>query len=165
MHTKNLNSRQWKTYELIKKNSLEGKITTQIDIINNYPISLYEDGYKLNVSNNTSDLCPEIWRDIEEINFSPRIEKIVIVNKFTYKITESKEESEEYAKKFLINGLRKLKRHWNIINKIKLDGQVKLLSNEGNVIDDNSKARTYFETYLRQGIEQYDEDNRSSKEN
>ena len=153
MEIEKLNTRQWRTYNLIKKNTLEGKVKTQKEIIDNYPISIYSDGYELKESNNTSDLCSTIWRDVETLNFSPEIEKIVIVKKFTYKLAENEQEAEEFAQKFLNDGLKKLKRHWNIIKKIKSDGQGKIISTKGDVIDEDSKARWYCETYLAKELE------------
>lgn len=163
MENNKLSTRQWKTYNLIKKNTLEGKATTQKEIVDNYPYPTYEDGYKWQESNNTSDHCTTIWSDVEELNFSPEIEKVIIVNKFTYKLAESREEAEKFAHKYFSAGIKKLKRHWNIIHKIENDGQGKIISAHGDVIDEKSKARRYYETYLEKELEENIDDKETSE--
>lgn len=118
-----LTSRQKATYELIKKNSLAGIITTQKQICDNFPISEHKDGYVWNDSPNTHDNCSRIWSDIVAINFSEEVDQIIVAKNFTYKIAKDKEEAEEFANYYLRGGLRKLKRYWQIVKKIKLDGQ------------------------------------------
>lgn len=118
-----MTERQLATYSLIKKNSLEGKITTQRQLFENYPISEHKDGYVWNDSPYNHDNCSQIWRDIVAINFNDEISEIVVVKNFTYKIAKNKEDAEEFATSYLRGGLRKMKRYWQIIKKIKLDGQ------------------------------------------
>lgn len=118
-----MTERQLATYSLIKKNSLEGKITSQRQLYENYPISEHKDGYVWNDSPNTHDNCSRIWSDIVAINFSEEVDQIIVAKNFTYKIAKDKQEAEQFANYYLRGGLRKLKRYWQIVNKIKLDGQ------------------------------------------
>lgn len=118
-----MTERQLATYSLIKKNSLEGKITSQRQLYENYPISEHKDGYVWNDSPNTHDNCSRIWSDIVAINFSEEVDQIIVVKNFTYKIAKDKQEAEQFANYYLRGGLRKLKRYWQIVKKIKLDGQ------------------------------------------
>ena len=96
-----LTSRQKATYELIKKNSLEGKITTQRDLFENYPISEHKDGYVWNDSPYNHDNCSQIWRDVVAINFSEEVEEIIIAKDFTYKIATNEPEATISAKRYL----------------------------------------------------------------
>ena len=118
-----MTERQLATYSLIKKNSLEGKITSQRQLYENYPISEHKDGYVWNDSPNTHDNCSRIWSDIVAINFSEEVDQIIVVKNFTYKIAKDKQEAEQFANYYLRGGLKKLKRYWQIVKKIKLDGQ------------------------------------------
>lgn len=149
-----LTTRQWKTYELIKSDSLQGKKTTQYEIYKNYPIERFKDGYVWNDKKKSHDNCPAIWADIERINFSEEIEKIVIYKNFEYWLCSSVEEAQEFAKCYLVAALKKLKRHWQVIEKVKKDGQCKLFSTKGDLIDSKSRARNYIESYLEQGVEE-----------
>ena len=152
-----LTTRQWATYNLIKQNSLNGKKTTQREIYENYPDKLFKDGYIwANKDGVNHDNCVTIWSDIEKINFSEEIEKIVISKNYIYWLCENDEEAEKYAQKYFSDGIKKLKRYYRIVGKVKKNGQYKLLSTRGDIIDDESKARDFVETYLRKFDELYD---------
>ncbi|MGN0960997.1 MAG: hypothetical protein ACI4PF_02215 [Christensenellales bacterium] len=156
-----LNTRQWNTYNLIKSNTLKGEITTQKDIIKNYPIEEHKDGYKYSPRKNTSDVCSDIWKDIEIINFSSEIEKIVVVHKYTYKLAENKEEANKYYLKLLSNACKKLRRAYVVLDKINENGQGKLLSTKDKPIDDNSSARDYCEAFIKKMYKEADNDTKA----
>jgi hypothetical protein len=148
-----LTTRQWRTYNLIKENSLNGRKTNQYEIYAYTPAGVYKDGYVWNNNPTSHDKCPMIWSDIEKLNFSNKIEKVIVFKDFEYWIAKDEDDAKEFAKKYLADALKKLKRHWRIINKVKLDGQMKLLSTDGNAIDEKSNARDYVETYLLKELE------------
>ena len=152
-----MNTRQWSTDLLIKNNSLQGKITTQLEIVENYPYSriglfeetkVHEDGYIWNDNPKSHDHCSQVWKDIEDINSDDTIQKIVISPKpYEYKLATTPEEVKNYCyKKFYKPAMAKLVRQSKILNKVKQDGQGKLL------FKDKTQARDYWETFLKESI-------------
>ena len=151
-----MNTRQWKTYELIKKNSLNGKITTQLEIVENYPYvvtdlferKIVKDGYTWNTNPKVHDHCSMVWSDIEAINSDDNIQKIIVSpNPYEYKLAETPEEVEEYChKKFYKPAMAKLVRQSKMLHKVKQDGQGKLL------FKDKTQARDYWETFLKVSV-------------
>lgn len=135
-----LTSRQKATYELIKKNSLEGIITTQKQICDNFPISEHKDGYKRSNDPYSHDNCSQIWKDIVAINFSEEVEEIIIAKDFTYKIATNEPEATIFAKRYLYQGLRKIARYGAIKRKIKANGV-------GMFSEDNEELH-FIDTFL-----------------
>ena len=117
-----MTERQLATYSLIKKNSLEGKTTSQHQLYENYPISEHKDGYKRSNDPYSHDNCSQIWKDIVEINFSEEVEEIIIAKDFTYKIATNEPGATIFAKRYLYQGLRKIARYGAIKRKIKANG-------------------------------------------
>lgn len=136
-----LTPRQWELYKFIKFNSLVNhQKTTQEQIYLNI------EGYFWNKNSKSHDHCPAIWNDIRAINESTQVDKVIIYKDFKYWIGSEKEVNE------FTDGLwkmisKRLVRYWNIKNKSKLDGQGKLLSNSGRVIDEESLAHRFKEVF------------------
>lgn len=144
-----LNTRQWKTYNLIKENTLQGKWTSKKDIIDNFKFNPETNinGYIKN--DRKHDLCAGVWEDIDTINNCPEIEKIIISDgKNNFKLASNQLEAFEYVEKFKNKAIKALVRYANLKRKIKADGQGKLLSNRNNPIDDESRAREFIETFI-----------------
>lgn len=135
-----LTSRQKATYELVKKNSLVGIITTQKQICDNFPISEHKDGYKRSNNPYNHDNCSQIWKDIVAINFSDEVEEIIIAKDFTYKIATNEPEATIFAKRYLYQGLRKIARYGAIKRKIKANGV-------GKFSEDNEELH-FIDTFL-----------------
>ena len=139
--TSNLTPRQWAVYRLIYTNSIVlHKKTTQREIYESI------NGYEWNDDEKCHDHCPAIWKDITENNLSFSHDKIIISKNFEYWIGD-----EEETQQFL-NGLwnqlaPRLMRYWFYKNKVARNGQGKLLSNNLDPIDSNSKAREFIESY------------------
>ena len=140
----NLTPRQRALYRLIKKNTLEGRKTTQKEICDKI------EGYTYIDSKNSHDHCPQIWVDIEGkegLNFSPSIQKIIIQRDFEYWIG-NKEEVDEYLAFKWSQIEPRLIRYWALKSKTEEDGQCQLFDCDGKLIVDGSKARGYVEAYL-----------------
>lgn len=133
-----LKTRQWQLFNYLLANS--DRAVTQRELIDN--IGEYEESGKL-----SHDRCPTIYTDIDKINKSKEIDKIILMDNFNYKIA-SKEEAIDFANYYLKKALKALKRYWTLIDKINKDGQGKLLSNQDNPIDDKSKAKRFIETFI-----------------
>lgn len=121
-----LNERQQLLYELIEHNSLvEHRTTDQKEICEKLP-----QFYWYNDRPNSSDKCPLIWDDVNALNLSPEVEKIIITEKYTYRIG-SESETKEFIKKYWINKIAPaLKRYWNFRKKCELDGTESIFDNE-----------------------------------
>lgn len=133
-----LTNRQSKTFSLIQENTKLGRVTTQKEIYQNYPIENYKDGYLWH-EDKTHDHCPTIWSDIEKINQNSHIEELVITKDNTYKIATNQDEALAYSKFYMNKALKSLKRYWNVIRKVNSNGQ-------GQIDFDNLKTE-FINTY------------------
>ena len=138
-----MNTRQWMLYNLIKQNSLLGKKTTQKEICDKI------DGYEYKERKGTTDKCSAIWTDVRDINLSGEIDKVIITKKYIYWIG-SEEETIEYLEGCWKTIAPALSRYWQLVKKIKNNGQYKLLSNRLKPIDEDSKARLYVESFIEE---------------
>lgn len=107
--------------------------------------------YKWNDDIKIHDHCVMIWSDIKNLNLSYEIEKIVISDNYEYWLGDQQETTD------FINGLWKdlfprLSRYWAYKRKVSRNGQGKLLSNQLEVIDDESQAREFIESYGKERI-------------
>lgn len=136
-----LTPRQWALYRLIYTNSLVlQKKTTQKEICDSIR------GYEWNDSETAHDHCPTIWNDITANNLSFSHDKIIISKDFEYWIG-NEEETQNFIDTLWKQLEPRLMRYWFYKEKVKRNGQGKLLSNELNPIDSNSKAREFIESY------------------
>lgn len=139
---KELTNRQWTTYFYILFRSEKGERATLEDIVNHYPKSLHEDGYELSANDKAHDKCRPVWGDVTAINKSLLIDKIVIIDKFTYRIG-SKEETEAYCQNLKDKAIRALARLSVMNKKLKRDGQGIF----ENLEDDTLR---YIDTFLKE---------------
>ena len=79
---------------------------------------------------------------------SARIEKIIIKDEGHFRLG-TMDENIEYANKLYIKGTRIMAKYGAISRRIPKDGQGKLLGSSGQVIDENSDARPFIETHIR----------------
>lgn len=128
-----LTERQKVTYELIKKNSLAGVITTQREIYDNYPISEFQDGYKRSNNPYSHDNCSQIRSDLVAINFSEEVKEIIITKDFTYEIARNSLQATEFAKRYKDTAIAKFKRYGAIMRKIKANGTGELTEIESEI--------------------------------
>lgn len=136
-----LTPRQWELWRLIEHNSLvEHRKTTQKEICEKI------DGYEWSNEPYVHDHCSKIWRDIKANNESLEHDKVIISKNFEYWMG-SQRETEEFLNTLWKSLVPRLKRYWRYLYKAKLDGQGKLISNQGNVIDEDSYAKRFHEAY------------------
>lgn len=144
-----LTTRQWKTYNAIKEATEKGKTISRRELY-----LLQPDQYEWHDNPRTHDQCVAIRYDVNAINDSEEIEKIVVYDeKGNFKLAENAEEAYDFLYrvycKVAVEKFRKMRR---IRQKIRANGQGKLISTKGNVIDENSKARSYVEAYCKVDI-------------
>ena len=130
-----MTNRQLATYNLILKNSLEGKVTTQEEIVSNYPKATYSDGYNYSDNPKVHDKCFQIWSDITAINCDWGADKVIIIDNFTYHMGNL-EETLAY---------RKTLKDKAITKKIRKDGQGIMADNaeEGELL-----AKRFIDSFV-----------------
>lgn len=144
-----LTTRQWKTYNAIKEATENGKTISRRELY-----LLQPNEYEWNDNARTHDQCLSIRNDVNAINDSEEIEKIVIYDaKGNFKLAETAEEVYDFLYRVYCRvAVEKFRKMRRIKQKMSANGQGKLISTKGDVIDDNSKARDYVEAYCRVDI-------------
>ena len=138
-----LTPRQWALWRLVEHNSLvEHRKTTQREIYE----QLQDYGYVWNEEESCHDHCVAIWKDIKDNNESLEHNKIIISKNFEYWIG-SEEETNEFMDNLWKALEPRLTRYWNYYKKLKRNGQGKLLSNQLEPIDEDSKAELFFQCF------------------
>ena len=141
-----LTPRQWAVYRLIYNNALVlHRKTTQREIYESIS------GYEWNDDEKCHDHCPAIWNDIKDINLSCETDKLIISDRFEYWIG-NKEETLNFLDKLWNDLSPRLARYWAYLKKVGRDGQGVLIDRKGNVIDDDSSARRWIESYGKERI-------------
>ena len=138
-----LNTRQWAFYNFLKRQALKD----ETEWLTKYEINWWVDGYELNTSETAHDECSLMNNDRIAINNSGEVDKLILVKDNKFKIA-TYEEAIEMSKDLYNQALKLLNRMSIINSKIKRDGQGKLLSNQLNPIDEDSKARLWYETFM-----------------
>ena len=141
-----MTSRQWRLYNYLKKCAEENsdRFITQEEIC-----EVLNEDYSLNHKAMNKMCCSYIQSDVLYINSSLEVDKIILFKHQTYKIAKDYDEAIDFLNKKFLKKIKKLgSRYTAIKKKIYQDGQGKILSNRGEVIDGKSKAREYRETYI-----------------
>jgi hypothetical protein len=150
-----LTPRQWWLYGYIKayNERFPDKWLTQRDIVtaNNVDVLYpHDDRYHISDNPNAHDKCIPIWLDVAAINRSMEVDKIILINDQTYKMPTSKKEAEKYLDGRKKAALRILKRYWIAKEKIDRDGQGKLLSDQEREITKQSRAKEFYESFIKE---------------
>lgn len=140
MESKRLTSRQWMLYSFIKEMTEKGGCSV-------CDIALAIPTYKVKVTESNFTNCPEIYKDIDEINASYEIEKIIVKDNNNFRLG-TEDDVVKYAARILSRALKQLDKYHTVSRKMSHEGQQKLISLHGDLIDDESKARKYVEAYF-----------------
>ena len=144
--------RQWRLYRIVRD-------STQYDLFeDNFvqrPISIemicdmLPEDYQLNTSEKShGNLCAAMYKDVEQINLSTEVEKQIVI--IDHELVLADKEAIE-------NRDDKLMQHvYNMMDRLSAsrakrlaDGQGKMVSDQDKIIDENSKARDYVESYAK----------------
>lgn len=141
-----MTTRRWTLYNYIKANK---KVNTR-DICRDLP-----EHYTLATSDRIHNPCVLVNTDVDAINASPEIEKIIVHDReYNFWLATNKEETVAFAEQlYKKRALRALKKYWNMLAKADADGQGKLISCKGDIIDGNSKAREFVEAFVKMSDE------------
>ena len=132
-----MTTRQWDLYKYLKANT--DRWVSQKEIVDNV------EGYTYHERAN--DRCPAIRDDKIAINESLETDKLVVMKNYMFKLATREEYLEERAKH-----IRKLKNQVKQIQdldyKADRNNFGKLLSNRGDIIDEKSKAKRFFDSFV-----------------
>lgn len=137
-----METKLWELYNFIKDRSLNKIQTTVQDICIFFP-----EYYTLNAKECNYSNCPTLYKDIDEINASYELEKIIIKDNNNFQLG-TEDQCMRYAQKLRNQAFKQLKKYWNIERKIQHNGKGKLLSLKGDIITEQSKARTFVESFI-----------------
>lgn len=134
-----MTERQWSLFRLL--NSQPDKWFTQKEICEQVK------GYEFN--DRPNDKCPSIRTDKLAINASEEVDKIIVMNNYCFKIgTEAEYRLER--RKHVLRLKNQKKEIENMDFKYSKDKQGRLLTSGGEIIDEKSKARKFFETFTEE---------------
>ncbi len=138
--TEKLNSRRWKLYNYIKEN---GVVNTR-DICRDMP-----DLYVLATSDRVHNPCALVNQDVDALNESAEIEKIIIHDrKYNFWLAKNPEEALSFAEHlYKKRAITALVKYGNMLRKVRADGQGKIVSCQDKPIDEHSRAREFVETF------------------
>jgi len=139
-----LTTRQWRTHDLIVRNSEFGLKTPLDEIIDNYPAKQYKDGYVRATDPHTHHPCIAIYNDIDIINMNLDVHTAIIWNDDReYWVATNKDEVRQFTKRiYERQGKKKLWKQGIMMLKVKRSGQGRLK------FDDESQAREYWRTFI-----------------
>lgn len=139
-----LTTRQWRTHDLIVRNSEFGLTTPIEEIVANYPASKYPDGYTLNKDPRTHHPCIQVYQDIDAINVNLNVHTVTIWNDdHEYWVAKDEKEVRDFCKPlYERQGKKKLWKQGILMLKAKRSGQGRL------IFDDESEAREYWRTFI-----------------
>ena len=149
IYSTNLTPRQWRTYNLIKRNSMCGRVTTPREIVDNYSSFESDDGYVWTDNPRIHCHCSTIWQDVNVINSEWNIAKILIWDEnYNYRVASSPEEVKEFCNRiYWKKAMSKLWRHGNLLSKVRRNGQCRIL------FEDRTKAREYWQAFFNEHLE------------
>jgi hypothetical protein len=157
---KPLTPRQWNLYRHIKFCTETGRFNSQTNsydhfanqesICKSWGTNIHEDGFVYLADSKHGDHCRSIWNDIQAINASPEVEKIIVVDNYTYRLGTD-EECQRYFLWLKHKAVVLLKRAYIVYGKMSKDGQGKLISCQDNWIGEDSAARSFVDAFAGGG--------------
>ena len=92
------------------------------------------------------DHCKPLLRYIKEINESPEVEKIVVIENYTYRLG-NEEDCIKYYQNLMLRAVTMLNKAQAVKRKMLANGYGKLISCQGKEITEGSGARPFVEAY------------------
>lgn len=149
-----LTPRQWWLYRLIKwasEQDIKLSIKEIVDYQSRYKEAgklTYDDLYKFKDADGNHSNCAAIYKDINTINESDELDKIICMNNNQFYLGTEKENI-EYHNKLMHNVCRDSHKAKIIRDKISADGQMKLFTYD-YIEMERSQGRDYHEAFLKQ---------------
>ncbi len=127
----------WSVYRAIRENTLgRNPPLTQRQVVDLVNADMEKMGHpeRLPYVENDANHCRKLWDLVQDINDSPEIEKVIVVYKYTY-FLGNEYETEWYRCKLRSDAIRKLVRAARVAQKTSRNGQGKLISCHGKVLE------------------------------
>lgn len=134
---------EWKVYRAIEASEepIAQKDLCEAVGLAYRPLESHEGGIK------HRDGCRKLWNIVQHLNDTTEVEKMVVVTPdYRYSLA-TEEEARKKADRYHRQALTLMRREYALRRKMRLNGQGKLLSAQGNPIDSKSKANPFFEAY------------------
>ena len=147
MVMKNLNTRQFRLYDLLVAVAKADPVrwVDKLEIAD----YLGNDYYTINTSKHAHDVCSTMNLDRITINNSLEVDKIILVKDNKFKVA-TEDEAIELEQELHSQAMKLLGRMTFIQEKRRRNNQGKVLSNQLNPIDENSRAEKYHETFIEE---------------
>lgn len=135
----------YQLYSMILDATNEGKKITVAEICERMP-----QFYRLNAKECNYSNCPNLYKDIDYINRA-KFRKIICKDNGGFFIANEKE-ALIYEKKLMKEALKSFSEYWTIHNKIKDNGQGVIIDANGKVIEEQSHAKHFIESFVDQAV-------------
>ena len=144
---KKLNTRQFRLYDLL----VAVAETNPDRWVDKFEIADYigKEHYQINYSDTTHDVCSTMNLDRIALNNSLEGDKIILVKDNKFKVA-TEDEAIELEQELHSQAMKLLGRMTFIQEKRRRNNQGKVLSNQLNPIDENSRAEKYHETFIEE---------------
>ena len=105
--------------------------------------------YQINYSDTTHDVCSTMNLDRIALNNSLEVDKIILIKDNKFKVA-TEDEAIELEQELHSQAMKLLGRMTFIQEKRRRNNQGKVLSNQLNPIDEDSRAEKYHETFIEE---------------
>ncbi len=146
-----LTPKHWALYRFIEKRTLDTEDKIPQREIYEYMLNEGYDVTWKDDQNQHNDHCRWLWSLVQEINFSSEVDHIIVHDRDYNYCLGSANETLKLWHHFYERSETAKKRHARLLAKIKRNGQGKLLSNQGQPIDEHSLAKAFHETFNSKG--------------
>lgn len=109
---------------------------------------LGNDYYTINTSKHAHDVCSTMNLDRITINNSLEVDKIILIKDNTFKIA-TEQEAIQLEEELYNQAMKLLERKSMLVAKRLRNNQGKVLSNQLNPIDEDSRAEKFHETFVK----------------
>ena len=146
----------WELYRLIEDRTLGTTNTvSQREIYEHLKAKGYEVAWNES-QNQHNDHCRWLYDLVYDIKFSLEVDHVIIHDRdYNYSLGDRYEVLREWYSFYEKMNTNK-ERHLALLDKIKQDGQFKLVTNQGEPITEDSLAKLYHETFNDKGVRKED---------
>lgn len=135
----------YELYNIIEAATKEGRKISVREICQRMPEYYYLNEKECNYSN-----CPNLYKDIDYLNHA-KFRKIICKDNGGFFLA-TKEEALVYEKKLLQEALKAFNEYWTVHKKIQANDQGVFIDANGNVIDEESHAKRFIESFVTTAV-------------
>lgn len=135
----------YELYNLIEAHTKMGLKISVKEICESMPEYYHLNEKECNYSN-----CPNLYKDIDYLNRA-KFRKIIVKDDGAFFLA-NREEALIYADKLKKEALKAFAEYWNVQKKIDANDQGVLIDADGKVIDENSHAKLFIESFVKNAV-------------